>query len=159
MSIAIRTVVLALGLAAISLNGCKTAPPAGAGRGAGVQPVFSQALPHMNGYQIKTIGVEVTYAPGASSDPHTHPCAVIGYVLEGRIRTQVKGEAEAVYHAGQTFYEPPDGVHQVSANASTTEPARLLALFTCDHEAALSMPVETAVRAGHDKVAPGATRH
>jgi len=62
-------------------------------------------------------------------------------VLEGAIRTQVKGESDAIYHAGQTFYEPPNGVHQVSANASTTEPARLLALFTCDHEAPLSVPV------------------
>jgi quercetin dioxygenase-like cupin family protein len=133
--------MLALGLGALSLNGCKTAPAAQARSGAGVKPVFNQALPHMNGDHIKTIGVEVTYAPGAASAPHTHPCAVIGYVLEGAIRTQVKGEAEAVYHVGQTFYEPPNGVHQVSANASSTQPARLLALFTCDRETTLSIPV------------------
>jgi len=141
MSRVIRASALALMVGSIGLAGCRPSRAAGAQQPASVQPVFSQALPRMNGDHLKTIGVEVKYPPGAASAPHTHPCAVVAYVLEGAIRTQVKGESEAVYHAGQTFYEPPNGVHQVSANASTTEPARLLALFTCDHEAQLSVPV------------------
>jgi quercetin dioxygenase-like cupin family protein len=53
----------------------------------------------------------------------------------------VKGEAEAVYKVGETFYEPANGVHEISANASSTEPARLLAYFVCDHDAPLSSAV------------------
>jgi quercetin dioxygenase-like cupin family protein len=139
---------VALAVSAIGLAGCDAAPPAEAGRGAGIRPVFSQALPHMNGDHLKTIGVEVSYAPGASSVPHSHPCAVTGYVLQGAIRTQVRGEPEAVYQAGQSFYEPPNGVHQVSANASGTEPARLLAVFTCDSDAPLTVPVADSGQTG-----------
>jgi quercetin dioxygenase-like cupin family protein len=67
---------------------------------------------------------------------------VIGYVAEGSIRFQVKGDTLKVLKAGDTFYEPPDGVHQVSGNASTTQPARLIATFVCDNERPMSTPVK-----------------
>ena len=54
---------------------------------------------------------------------------------------QVKGQPETSYRVGESFYEPPNGVHQVSANASEKEPAKFLAYFACDHEAPLSSPV------------------
>jgi quercetin dioxygenase-like cupin family protein len=110
------------------------------GRAQEVRPVFTHALPVLDGGKLQAKIVEVTYAPGESSAQHSHPCAVIGYVIEGALRMQVKGEPEAVYKAGQSFYEAPNGVHAVSANASKTEPARFLAYFTCDHETPLSVP-------------------
>jgi quercetin dioxygenase-like cupin family protein len=106
-----------------------------------VRMAAEQTLPQLDGGKLKATLVEVTYAPGAGSAPHSHPCPVIGYVVSGELRTQVKGGAEARYRAGETFYEPPNGVHLVSANASKTEPAKLLAIFVCDHEAELSTPV------------------
>src|SRR5262245_60528073 len=106
-----------------------------------VRVAMAQVLPQMNGGQLKTTLVEVTYAPGAASTPHSHPCPVIGYVVSGELRTQVKGGTEATYKAGETFYEPPNGVHLVSANGSRTDPTKLLAIFICDHEAELSTPV------------------
>ena len=36
------------------------------------------------------------------------------------------------YRAGESFSERPGDRHAVSANASTTEPARLLAVFVLD---------------------------
>ena len=113
----------------------------GSAPGAAVRQVFSRALPRLNGNRLHVQVVEVTYPPGGASRPHSHPCAVVGYVLSGAVRTRVQGEAEAVYRAGQTFYEAPNGVHAVSANASATEPARFLAYFTCDHATELSVPV------------------
>lgn len=101
---------------------------------------FSHAVPHLDGDHVKVTIVEVTYGPGGSSPPHSHPCPVIGYVISGVLRTQVKGQAVAVYKAGQTFYEAPNGVHQVSANASTKRPVKFLAYFVCDHETELSVP-------------------
>jgi quercetin dioxygenase-like cupin family protein len=65
-------------------------------------------------------------------------------VIEGALRTQVKGEAAAVYNAGESFYEAPNGVHIISANASSKAPVKFLAYFVCDHETPLSVaPMET----------------
>lgn len=101
---------------------------------------FSHTLPRLNGDHLKVTIVEVTYGPGESSPAHSHPCPVIGYVVKGALRTQVKGESEAVYKAGETFYEAPNGVHLVSANASDKVPVKFLAYFVCDHQTPLSVP-------------------
>src|SRR3984893_17779898 len=100
--------------------------------------VLSKSLPKLDGDRLKAVLVEVHYGPGEASPPHSHPCAVIGYVVEGTLRTQVKGELEITYKAGESFYEAADGVHLVSANASSTEPAKLVAYLICDHDAPLS---------------------
>ena len=101
---------------------------------------FSHSLPLMDGSHLRAIVVEVNYAPGEKDKPHSHPCPVIGYIAKGTIRFQVKGGPETVYKAGESFYEPPNGVHQVSANASDKEPATLIAYFTCDHDTPLTVP-------------------
>jgi quercetin dioxygenase-like cupin family protein len=110
------------------------------GRAQEVRPVFTHALPPLDGGKLQAEIVEVTYGPGESSKQHSHPCAVIGYVIEGAVRMQVKGEPEATYKAGQSFYEAPNGVHAISANASKTERARFLAYFICDHDTPLTVP-------------------
>jgi len=101
--------------------------------------VIARALPALDGSHLEATIVEVSYAPGASSAAHSHPCAVLGYVVSGTVRMQVKGEAEAIYKAGDSFYEAPNGVHQVSANASASEPAKIIAVFTCDRKTPLSI--------------------
>ncbi len=103
--------------------------------------VLSQALPAMDGRGLRVTVVEVRYAPGGSSRPHRHPCAVVGFVIAGTLRSRVQGEPEALYRAGESFYEAPNGVHLVSANASDRDPVRFLAYFTCDHDAPLSEAV------------------
>lgn len=100
---------------------------------------FSHTLPRLDGANLKATVVEITYGPGESSPPHSHPCAVIGYVVEGALRTHVKGEAETIYTAGQSFYEAPNGIHIVVANASNKAPAKLLAYFICDHDTPLAV--------------------
>jgi quercetin dioxygenase-like cupin family protein len=101
--------------------------------------VISQALPALDGDHLKAILLEVRYRPGEASPPHRHPCAVVGYVIEGSLRTQLEGQPEMIYKAGQTFYEAPNGVHLVSANASSTQPAKLLAYFICDRDTPLTI--------------------
>jgi quercetin dioxygenase-like cupin family protein len=102
---------------------------------------LSRTLPPMDGREVRVKIVEVTYAPGGANTAHTHPCPVIGYVLEGALRMRVNDGPETVYRAGDTFYEAPGDVHATSANASATEPARFLAYFTCDRDVAqLSSP-------------------
>ena len=101
---------------------------------------FAAALPKLDGSRLKATLVEVTYQPGDSSTAHRHPCPVIGYVIEGSYRTRSGAEPEAVYTAGQTFYEAPGAVHRVSANASRERPVRFLAYFVCDSDAPLTAP-------------------
>ncbi len=76
--------------------------------------------------------LEVRYAPGESSQQISYSCLVVGYVLEGAVRMQVKGSAERTYSAGESFYEAPARARLFSANASKTMPARFLATFFCD---------------------------
>ena len=110
------------------------------GAGASHPAAFSHALPQLDGKHLRATVLEVNYAPGEADKPHSHPCTVIGYVAQGAIRFQVKGGPESVFKAGESFYEPPNGVHEVSANASDKEPAKLIAFFICDRETVLTMP-------------------
>lgn len=100
---------------------------------------FSHALPQLDGGHLSLTMLEITYGPGESSPPHSHPRAVIGHVIEGAPRTQVNGEAEAIYKTGESFYEAPNGVHLISANASAKAPLKFLASFVCDHDTPLSL--------------------
>jgi quercetin dioxygenase-like cupin family protein len=109
---------------------------------------FAHELPKLNGDRLKATVLEVNYGPGESSKPHSHPCAVIGYVVQGSIRTQIKGQPEAIVKTDDSFYEAPNGVHLVSANASQTEPATFIAFFICDHDKPLSTDVPPAVAPG-----------
>ena len=97
--------------------------------------VFDQALPNVPGKSLKAVLVE--YGPGGASPAHTHPGSAFIYaaVLEGAVRSKVNDGPETVYHAGQSFSEMPGDRHGVSANASDTEPARLLAVFVVDSDA------------------------
>lgn len=121
---------------------CASAESATLPQAATVKVVKEQVIPQMDGAKLKTTILEVSYPPGGSSAAHRHPCPVIGYVLEGRYRTQIGDGPVSIYQKGDTFYEPPNGVHQVSANASTTEPVRFLAYFLCDSDARLSSPAD-----------------
>jgi quercetin dioxygenase-like cupin family protein len=106
--------------------------------------LISQHLPELDGKNLTATVIEVDYPARVGSEAHSHPCAVIGYVVSGTIESQVKGQPVETYTAGQTFYEPPNGVHAVSRNPSSNKPARLLAYFLCDRAGPLSIPVPTA---------------
>src|SRR6266700_3351773 len=46
------------------------------------------------------------------------------------------------FKVGQSFFEPPGATHLVSANASNTEPAELIAVFVADEGAELTTLVK-----------------
>jgi quercetin dioxygenase-like cupin family protein len=125
-----------MGLAQAAL--LEAAPP---GRGR-VKRIFEQALPDLELKDWAVTASEVRYEAGEASNAHQHAGFVIGYVLEGEIRFQLRGQPEKTYRTGEMFFEPPGSVHQVSANASSTKPARLLALIFADKNAVLTKPAE-----------------
>jgi quercetin dioxygenase-like cupin family protein len=80
------------------------------------------------------IGVVVNYPPGGATPAHHHapPSFITAYVLSGAIRSQVNDGKVQVFHTGESWTEPPGAHHQISENASATEPASLLAIFVVD---------------------------
>jgi len=103
--------------------------------------VYQHELPNCPGKSIK--GVLVEYGPGGYSPAHTHAKSAFIYatVLEGAIRSQVNDGPVKTYTAGESFSELPGDRHGVSANASETKPAKLLAVFVVDtNETELTIP-------------------
>jgi quercetin dioxygenase-like cupin family protein len=103
--------------------------------------VYQHQLPNCPGKSIK--GVLVEYGPGGYSPAHTHAKSAFIYatVLEGAIRSQVNDGPVTTYKAGENFSELPGDRHGVSANASETKPAKLLAVFVVDtNETELTIP-------------------
>lgn len=81
----------------------------------------------------------VDYPPGGKSSVHHHAGSVFAYVLTGSIRSQNSATGPArIYKPGETFFEPPGSVHLISENASTSEPASLLAIHVAEDGAVLT---------------------
>lgn len=113
------------------------------GPGEMVKPNFEQAIPNLPGKSL--VAVEVDYPPGASSVPHRHAKSafIYAYVVSGSIESKVNDGDVHVYHAGQSWSEPPGASHPVSRNASKTQPAKLLAVFVVDtNDKELTTPVK-----------------
>jgi quercetin dioxygenase-like cupin family protein len=125
---------LALFCGAVAARAQNQTAPAGRG------PVFKQDLPNvsLDGWEV-TVS-EIDMPPGRVGQAHRHPGFVLAYVLEGEIRTKISDQPEATYKAGQMFYEWPGSTHLVSANASPTQPAKLLAMIFAKKGSAQVMP-------------------
>jgi quercetin dioxygenase-like cupin family protein len=106
----------------------------------GRKTVFQHDLPdvELKGWSVSA--VEVSYGPGESTASHRHPGLTIVYVLEGEVRSKVGDEPERTYAAGQMFIETPGQLHAVSGNASTTRPARILAVLLAEKGKPLTTP-------------------
>ncbi|MEO8128841.1 MAG: cupin domain-containing protein [Bryobacteraceae bacterium] len=110
-------------------------------RGVSAKMVFSNKLPNVPGKSLSA--VVVNYGPGEKSSSHRHSGSVFAYVLTGKIRSQNSATGPAkVYSVGENFFEPDGSEHLVSENASTTEPASLLAVFVADDGATLTLPAK-----------------
>jgi quercetin dioxygenase-like cupin family protein len=104
----------------------QAAPPSAAPR----PPVFVQDLPNvtLDGWEVTVSHVD--YPPGRVGTMHHHAGFVLAYVLEGSVITKISGQGEEkTYNVGQMFYEQPGATHEVSKNASQTQPAKLLAMI------------------------------
>jgi quercetin dioxygenase-like cupin family protein len=102
-------------------------------------PLLAQKLTGIPGKEAVMITVE--YPPGGASQPHRHDAHVFVYMLQGRLLMQADGRAPVTLEPGQTFYESPDDVHRMSANASATEPAKFLVLMVKDEGRPTTRPV------------------
>ena len=101
-------------------------------KSAKVTLVSEHELPNAPGKSLRAVLVE--YGADGGSPSHRHPSSAFIYarVLEGAIRSKVNEAPERSYQAGESWIEQPGDHHQVSRNASSTAPAKLLAIFVVD---------------------------
>ena len=131
-----KTLPLAMNAAAIAVEPLCASSEGERGALDKVEPIGSYALPNVPGKRV-TI-VRVFYGPGGFTRPHRHAGSVTAYITKGEIRSQLGGGPLETFKVGQTFFEPPGSTHVVSANASNTEPAELIAVFVADEGAQLT---------------------
>ena len=99
-------------------------------------------LPNLTLDDWEVTVVHVDFPPGRMGSAHKHAGFVLAYVLKGEVMTKISGQGEEkTYNVGQMFYEQPGATHEVSRNASQTEPAKLLAMIFAKKGATLTTPV------------------
>src|ERR1700688_5137394 len=86
-----------------------------------VKTNFSHPISNVPGKSL--VAVEVSYPPGGASAPHHHSDSafIYAYVVSGQIASQVKGQPEHIYRAGECWYETPGAHHLIRRNASNTK--------------------------------------
>jgi quercetin dioxygenase-like cupin family protein len=102
--------------------------------------VFVHDLPNLTMYDWQVTVSQIPFPPGRLGQTHHHAGFVLAYVLEGAIVTRISGQAERTYKTGEMFYEGLGATHEVSKNASSTEPAKLLALIFAKKGEILTTP-------------------
>ena len=104
-----------------------------------VTALLKQLLADVPGREVMMIMLDIP--PGGGSAPHRHPGHhVFGYVLEGSYKIKLDQGEEKILTKGQTFYEAPGQLHAVSANASSTEPAKVLAVIVAESGKPVTVP-------------------
>ena len=104
-------------------------------------PVFKHDLPDVTMDDWEVTVSYVDYAPGRVGSVHHHAGFVLAYVIEGAVITKISDQGEEkTYSTGQMFYEQPGATHEVSKNASETQPARLLAMIFAKKGSTLTTP-------------------
>jgi len=109
-------------------------------QGPKVTPLMSKDLKDIPGKEVVMITVE--YAPGGSDPIHRHDAQAFVYMLEGSVVMELNGGKQVTLKPGETFYEGPDDIHTVGRNASSTKPAKFLALFIKNKGAPILTPVK-----------------
>ena len=104
-----------------------------------VTPLLKQVLADVPGREVMVITLDIP--PGGGSAPHRHPGHhMFGYVLEGSYKLKLDQGDEKILTKGQAFYEAPGQLHAVSANASATEPAKVLAVIVAESGKPVTVP-------------------
>jgi quercetin dioxygenase-like cupin family protein len=82
-----------------------------------------------NGIFTSTDVREISLKPGQRGGRHLHPCAVLGYIVEGTAIYQIEGEREQILPAGSAFHEPAGAIIAEFGNASDSEPMTFVAFY------------------------------
>lgn len=95
-------------------------------------PVLEETIPSANPAVKMVRGARVRFAPRQPTGLHRHPISVAGVVTAGSFVFKREGEPEKIIKTGDAFYEPAGVVTERFDNASSTEPAELIAFYLTD---------------------------
>jgi quercetin dioxygenase-like cupin family protein len=73
--------------------------------------------------------VELNFTPGVSAPEHRHPGPIVGYVVDGQMRTAINHEPDQIVPAGGTFFEPHGALHTSFSSAKPDAPVRAVAFL------------------------------
>ncbi len=82
--------------------------------------------------------VELNFGPGVSAPEHRHPGFVLGYVVEGQMRSAINNEPDQIVPAGGTFFEPSGVLHSAFGSASRDAPVRIVAFLVVPNGSGLT---------------------
>src|SRR5262249_17576767 len=104
-----------------------------------VTPLLKEPIAELPGREIIVVTLDIP--PGGGSPPHRHPARhILRYVLEGTPTLKIDQGTETILTKGQTFHEAPGELHAVPANASLTEPAKVLAFIVAESGKPITVP-------------------
>jgi len=95
-------------------------------------PVLEEAIPSANPPVKLVRGVRIRFAPRQPGGLHRHPISVVGVVSAGSFVFKREGEAEKILKTGDSFFEPAGVTIEHFDNASSTEPAEIIAFYLTD---------------------------
>jgi len=96
------------------------------------EPVLEEALPAANPPVKQVRGARIRFAPSRPTGCHRHPVSVVGVVTAGSFVFKREGDTEKTIKAGDGFFEPAGVTIERFDNASSTEPAEIVAYYLTD---------------------------
>jgi quercetin dioxygenase-like cupin family protein len=95
-------------------------------------PLLEEAMPAVNPPVKLVRGARIRFTPRQPTGLHRHPVSVVGVVTAGSFIFKREGEAEKTIKTGDSFFEPAGVTIERFDNASSTEPAEIVAYYLTD---------------------------
>jgi quercetin dioxygenase-like cupin family protein len=86
--------------------------------------------------------VELNFAPGVDVPDHRHTGPILGYVVDGQMRTAINHQQDQIVPVGGTFFEPLGALHTSFSSASPDAPVRAVAFLVVPNGSRLSTPAQ-----------------
>jgi quercetin dioxygenase-like cupin family protein len=95
-------------------------------------PLLEEAIPSASPPVKLVRGARIRFAPKQPTGLHRHPISVAGVVTAGSFIFKREGEPEKIIKTGDSFFEPAGVTTERFDNASSTEPAEIVAFYLTD---------------------------
>ena len=101
--------------------------------------LFNQVMDDVLGRRLTVRLTERDPANGSAA--HRHPGShTVGYIIEGSYEVKINDGPTRILKPGEVFYEPPNALHAISRNASTTQPLKYLVIQVSDPTKPATVP-------------------
>ena len=84
------------------------------------------------------VQVIAEFVPGGAAGKHTHPGEELGYVLEGTLQLEIRGQPPRTLNAGEVFFIPAGVVHD--GRNIGAGPAKVLAIYVVEKGKPVASP-------------------